>query len=112
MPRVGVVVGGVIAVIGAILGIIYGWSLFTQKDLITLFYSKMFYASIVIVVSIVTFICGLLLLMDKLAVLNALIVFLWGVLLLGVFGGPFLALIAAVFELMGGIIGIITSAAI
>lgn len=112
VPRLGVVVGGVVAVIGAILGVVYGWNWFTQKDLVTLFYSKTLYAIIVMGVSTAAIICGLLLLMDKLAVLNALIVFFWGLLLLGVFSGPFLALIAAVFEIIGGLIGLITSARI
>lgn len=111
MPKLGVVIGGVVAAIGAILGVLYGWNLFTQSDIITLFYPRTFYAVIVMVVSTVAFICGLLLLIDKFAVLDALIVFFLGLLLI-VFGGPFLAFIAAVFEIIGGLIALITSAAI
>lgn len=112
MPRVGIVVGGVIAIMGAILGLLYGWSWLTQKDIFTMFNPRASYALIVMVASMVAFIFSLLLLMDKLAVLDALIVFIWGVLLLCVFGGPLLAFIASILEIIGGLIGLITSVAI
>nr|MDO8081232.1 hypothetical protein [Candidatus Freyarchaeota archaeon] len=104
-------VSGVIAIIGAILGLLYGWNWLTQKDIITMFNPRTFYALIVMVASVVACICSLLLLIDKLAVLDALIVLFWGILLLCVFGGPFLALIAAILEIIGGLIGLITSIA-
>lgn len=105
-------VGGVIAFIGAILGLLYGWNWLAQKDIFTMFDPRASYALIVIVASVGAGVFSFLLLLDKLAVLDALIVFFLGILLFCVFSGPLLAFIASILEIIGGLIGLITSVAV
>jgi hypothetical protein len=109
MPRAGVVVSGLIAVIGAVLGLVYGYTQLTTINLNNLINPRNFFAIIIVVVSLVVFICSLLLLIDKLALINSLIVIIWGILLLFVFGGGILSEIAAILEILGGFIGLIAS---
>ncbi|MGQ9723322.1 MAG: hypothetical protein ACUVXA_18620 [Candidatus Jordarchaeum sp.] len=109
MARAGVLIGGVIALIGAILGLFYGWDLLTSVNLFKFFDPKTAWALLVAIASFVAFIWSLLLLFDKWALLNALLVLGWGILLLLVFGGGFLSFLAAILMIIGGFIGLIAA---
>ncbi len=109
MARAGVVIGGLIALIGAILGLFYGWDLLTSVNIFKILDPKTAWALLVAIASVVAFIWSLLLLIDKWALLNALLILGWGILLLLVFGGGGLAFLAAILEIIGGFIGLVAA---
>ncbi|WXG42212.1 MAG: hypothetical protein WED07_15845 [Candidatus Freyarchaeum deiterrae] len=119
MARAGVVVSGVIAIFGVAFGALYGLDkmsgaltgLTLSNLLSNLFNPQTFVGLVILAASAVALVCSILLIVDRLAVVAALIVLIWGILLLFIFGGSPFAVIGGILLVIGGFIGLITSIA-
>lgn len=109
MTRTSIIGAGIIAISGAILGLIYAWTLHAEVNLTTFINPRTLIVTIIILSSLLAVVCGILLILEKWIKINSIIILISGVILLIFYSGYMLPLIGAALELIGGATILITA---
>jgi uncharacterized membrane protein len=109
MARTSFVGAGIIVIAGAILGLIYAWTLQAEVNLTTLINPRTLIVTIIILPSLLAVVCGILLILEKWIKINSIIILVSGVILLIFYSGYMLPIIGAALEIIGGATSLITA---